>query len=90
MALEIKGLRGDALKARSHIDALRRAYAKFNEGAAAHAADVEAIASQVGGMQSDLEFAANVLGNSANSSEDTEPDEKPFQKPGAGNGADHG
>lgn len=69
MALEIKGLRGKALRARANIDALNAAYDKFNVAAPAHAADVEGLASQVIGMQDDLEFAANVLGNSTSEQE---------------------
>ena len=64
MAIEIKGLKVKALKARANIDALNAAYDKFNEAAPRHAADVDGLASQVAGMQDDLEFAANVLGNS--------------------------
>jgi hypothetical protein len=69
MAIEIKGLKADALTARANLDKLRAAYAKFNEAAPAHAADVEGLTSQIGGMQSDLEFAATVMGNSAGESE---------------------
>jgi hypothetical protein len=65
MAIEIKGLKSDALTARANIDRLRAAYAKFNQAAPAHAGDVEGLATQIGGMQSDLEFAATTLGNSA-------------------------
>lgn len=64
MAIEIKGLKADALTARANLDKLRAAYAKFNEAAPAHAADVEGLAASIGGMQSDLEFAATVMGNS--------------------------
>ncbi len=69
MAIEIKGLKADALTARANLDKLRAAYAKFNEAAPAHAADVEGLAESIGGMQSDLEFAATVMGNSAGESE---------------------
>ena len=62
--IQITGIRDEALKARSHLDRIRAAYAKFNEAAPAHASDVEGLADQIGSMQSDLEFAANVLGNS--------------------------
>ena len=64
MAIEIKGLRDQALEARSNLDRIKAAYTKFNEAAPAHALDVEGLAEQVGTMQSDLEFAATVLGNS--------------------------
>jgi hypothetical protein len=64
MAIEIKGLKADALAARANLDKLRAAYAKFNAAAPSHAADVEGMATQIGGMQSDLEFAATVMGNS--------------------------
>lgn len=69
MALEIKGLKGKALKARANIDALNVAYDKFNETAPAHVADVDGLTSQVTGMQEDLQFAVNVLGNSTVESE---------------------
>jgi hypothetical protein len=69
MAIEIKGLKADALTARANLDKLRAAYAKFNEAAPAHAADVEGLAATIGGMQSDLEFAATVMGNSDGGSE---------------------
>ena len=69
MAIEIKGLKADALTARANLDKIRAAYAKFNAAAPAHAADVEGLAESIGGMQSDLEFAATVMGNSAGESE---------------------
>lgn len=82
MALEIKGLKGKALLARSNIDALNRAYDKFNATAPKHAADVDGLASQVAGMQDDLEFAANVLGNSTSEVEKLdEPQEPPTEQP---------
>ncbi len=65
MAIEIKGLKLQAMTARGHLDRLSQAYARFNEAAPAHAADVEGMAEQVGEMASDLEFATNLLGNSA-------------------------
>jgi hypothetical protein len=68
MAIEIKGLKLQAMTARGHLDRLSQAYAKFNEAAPAHAADVEGMAEQIGEMQSDLEFATNVMGNSAGES----------------------
>lgn len=101
MPIEIKGLKNKALKARANLDALSAAYDKFNEAAPAHAADVAGLTEQVGSMQSDLEFAANVMGNSnAKSDEESDKGEKQiingkdvskdvsFLKPGAGNGAD--
>jgi hypothetical protein len=69
MAIEIKGLRSDALLARANIDRVRAAYARFNQAAPAHADDVDKLASDIGGMQSDLEFAATVMGNSDGESE---------------------
>ena len=69
MAIEIKGLKADALTARANLDKIRAAYAKFNAAAPAHAADVEGLAESIGGMQSDLEFAATVMGNSDGESE---------------------
>lgn len=79
MALEIKGLKGKALKARANIDALNAAYDKFNEDASAHAADVEGLTSQVTSMQDDLQFAVTTLGNSTSESEKL--DEKPKEAP---------
>ena len=73
MALEIKGLKGRALLARKNIDALNAAYDKFNTAAPAHASDVEGLATQVGTLASDLEFAANVLGNSVEQSDTPQP-----------------
>jgi hypothetical protein len=69
MAIEIKGLRSDALLARANIDKVRAAYARFNAAAPAHADDVDKLASDITGMQSDLEFAATVMGNSDGGSE---------------------
>jgi hypothetical protein len=69
MAIEIKGLKLQAMTARGHLDRLAAAYAKFNEAAPAHAADVEGMAEQVTEMQSDLEFATNLMGNASQDSE---------------------
>ena len=83
MAIEIKGLRSDALLARANIDRVRAAYARFNQAAPAHADDVDKLASDITGMQSDLEFAATVMGNSAADSERlTEGKEQRSEKPG--------
>jgi len=38
MAIEIKGIKADALAARANLDKIRAAYRKFNEAAPAHAA----------------------------------------------------
>lgn len=73
--LEIKGLKGKALRARANIDALNAAYDKFNVTAPAHVMDVEGLTKQVGGMQTDLEFAANVLGNSTEHSDTIDKEE---------------
>jgi len=69
MAIEIKGLKADALTARANLDRVRAAYARFNQAAPAHADDVDKLASDITGMQSDLEFAATVMGNSDGESE---------------------
>ena len=66
MALEIKGLRQNALSAAGHIERIRKAYARLNEVAPAHAADVEGLADQVNSVADDISFAATVLGNSSN------------------------
>jgi hypothetical protein len=44
MALELKGLKGKAIAARSNIERLNAAYDVFNEKAPAHASDVEGMA----------------------------------------------
>ncbi len=64
VAIEIKGIRAEALASRGHLDRIMAAYRKFNAAAPAHASDVEGLAEQISGLQSDLEFAATVLGNS--------------------------
>lgn len=60
---------GQATEARGNMDAISRAYKKLNENARIHRADVEGIASQVVDMQTDLEHAANVMGNGSVSSD---------------------
>ena len=72
MALELKGLKGQAIKAAANIDRLNRAYGAFNEAAPAHAADVEGLTPQISALQDDLAFAAQVLGNSVGASNDGE------------------
>ena len=67
VAIEIKGIRAEALAARGHLDRIMAAYRKFNDAAPSHASDVEGLWEQIGSLQSDLEFAANVLGNSGGS-----------------------
>jgi hypothetical protein len=64
MALELKGLKGKAIAARSNIERLNAAYDVFNEKAPAHASDVEGMAHQVEQMNEDLGFAVTTLGNS--------------------------
>ena len=73
MALELKGLKGKALAARSNIERLNAAYDVFNEKAPAHASDVEGLANQVEAMNDDLGFAVTTLGNSTVQSEKGEP-----------------
>lgn len=68
MALEIKGLKGKALKASGMFDRLNRAYDKLIEAGDAHATDVESLPSQIEGMQDDLTFMVQTLGNSVNGS----------------------
>jgi hypothetical protein len=80
MAIELKGLRAKALAARGHLDKINVAYDKFNEAAPAHAADIAKMATDLGEMQSDLEFATNLLGNSAGESEKLAKEDAP--KPG--------
>jgi hypothetical protein len=73
MALELKGLKGKAVAARSNIERLNTAYDVFNQMAPAHASDVEGMAHQVEQMNEDLGFAVTTLGNS------TAPSEKPAE-----------
>lgn len=93
MPIEIKGIKDKARKARANLDALGTAYDKFNEMAPAHAADVDSLTTQVGSMQSDLEFATNTMGNSTGKSDEEEADKTKaglngsFPKPGAGDSA---
>lgn len=61
---------GQATEARANMDAISRAYKKLNENARIHRTDVEGIASQVVNMQTDLEVAANILGNGGESSDE--------------------
>jgi len=66
MALEIKGLKGKAVKAGAMFDRLNVAYDKLIETGTAHAADVETLPAQIEGMQDDLSFMVQTLGNSVN------------------------
>lgn len=68
MAIEIKGLKGKALKAGSMFDRLNRAYDKLIETGDAHADDVEGLAPQITAMQDDISFAVQTLGNSVSGS----------------------
>ena len=79
MALEIKGLKGKALKAGGVFDRLNRAYDKLIETGEAHATDVESLPSQIEDMQEDLTFMVQTLGNSVNGS--GEGAEKPKAAP---------
>jgi hypothetical protein len=79
MPLEIKGLKGKALKAGGVFDRLNRAYDKLIEAGDAHAADVESLPKQIEGMHDDLTFMVQTLGNSVNGS--GESAEKPKQEP---------
>lgn len=82
MPLEIKGLKGKALKAGGVFDRLNRAYDKLIETGDAHATDVESLPGQIEGMQDDLTFMVQTLGNSVNGSGESEKTvEKPRQEP---------
>lgn len=61
-----------ATEARGHMDAISRAYDKLNANARGHRSDVEGLATQVNDMQSDLEAAANVMGNGGEHLEDSQ------------------
>ena len=81
MALEIKGLKGKALKAGAMFDRLNVAYDKLIETGTAHATDVESLPGQIEGMQDDLQFMVQTLGNSVGASNgSSEPAEKPATK----------
>lgn len=80
MALELKGLKGKALAARSNIERLNAAYDVFNEKAPAHAEDVLGLANQVEQMNDDLGFAVTTLGNSTAQSEE-KGEQKPIVSP---------
>ena len=79
VAIEIKGIRAEALAARGHLDRIMAAYRKLNAAAPAHASDVEGLHEQIGGLQSDLEFAATVLGNSDGSGASSMAPEPPVE-----------
>ena len=64
MGLKLSRLSDKAMKARSNIEALDRAYDDFNNKAGNHAAEVSELTAQIGEMQSDLNFAVGTLGNS--------------------------
>lgn len=68
MPIELKGIRGKALKAAAALDRINSAYDSFNEKAPAHAADVEGLMPQIEALHDDLTFAAQVLGNSSGES----------------------
>lgn len=65
MALQFNGLKAKALRARSNVDALNQAYDAFNAKAGNHAEEVKSLTTELGGMQADLDFAVNTLGNSS-------------------------
>ena len=64
MAIDVSGLKAKALKARANWDRINAAYDKFNELAPDHATEVEGLSSGLAEMQTDLEFATNLMGNS--------------------------
>ena len=82
MAIEIKGLKAKAQAARRHLDDLNSAYDRFNEAAPAHASQIGKMAMDLDEMQSDLEFASTLMGNSAADSERlTEGNEQRSERP---------
>ena len=81
MAMEIKGLKGKALKAGAMFDRLNVAYDKLIETGTAHATDVESLPGQIEGMQDDLQFMVQTLGNSVGASNgSSEPKDAPATK----------
>lgn len=81
MPLEIRGLKGKALKAAANLDRINQAYDAFNEAAPAHAADVEGLTPQIAALQDDLTFATQVLGNSVAGSGAGAKDEQQTKPP---------
>lgn len=81
MPLEIRGLKGKALKAAANLDRINQAYDAFNEAAPAHAADVEGLTPQIAALQDDLTFATQVLGNSVAGSSAGAKDEQQTKPP---------
>jgi hypothetical protein len=73
MPIEIKGLKGKALKASSVFDRMNSAYDKLIETGSNHAADVEGLSPQIEAMQDDITFAVQTLGNSIGASEPPPP-----------------
>lgn len=87
MAIEIKGLRGKAVKAGAMFDRLNVAYDKLIETGDAHASDVEGLAPQLVTMQDDITFAVQTLGNSAGGSgEKVDPPKTTEPPPVVGDG----
>lgn len=68
MPIEMKGLKGKALKAGAMFDRVNKAYDKLIETGEAHATDVESLPGQFEAMQDDITFAVQTLGNSVNGS----------------------
>lgn len=73
MPIEIKGLKGKALKVAAVFDRMNGAYDKLIETGSNHAADVEGLAPQIEAMQDDITFAVQTLGNSVGASEPPPP-----------------
>lgn len=89
--MELKGLRGKAIRAADNIGRLNRAYDAFNEAAPAHASDVESLTPQIEELGSDLTFAAQTLGNSVGGGDVSPPappkvEEKPIVNSTDGSG----
>ena len=84
MALEIKGLKAKAVKTGAMFDRLNVAYDKLLDTGTAHAADVESLPAQIDGMQDDLQFMVQALGNSTGGSSNSgEGVDKPKPAPAA-------
>ena len=84
MALEIKGLKTNMMKLQARVDRLNQLAISSDEKGALLESHLGDIGNQIGSHVDDIEFAANVLGNSPPSSDVSEP---PFQAPGAGDSA---
>lgn len=76
--LELKGLKSNMLRLQGTVDRLNTIASKANDKGSVLESHLIDIGKQLGSHVDDIEFAANVLGNSSNGSGEVaeEPDEK--------------